>query len=43
VLGGDEDPVWSAADFVAPLPDDVVDAFHGGATDTVAEYTSSRH
>lgn len=28
VLGGDEDAVWIANDFDAPLPDDVVDSFY---------------
>jgi prevent-host-death family protein len=31
VLGGDEDVVWIAEDFDAPLPLDVVAAFYGGA------------
>lgn len=30
-LGGDEDQVWMADDFDAPLPDEVVEAFYGGA------------
>ena len=28
VLGGDEDQVWDAPDFNAPLPDAIVDAFY---------------
>jgi prevent-host-death family protein len=28
VLGGDEDEVWDAPDFNAPLPDAIIDAFY---------------
>ena len=28
VLGGDEDLVWAAPDFNAPLPDAIIDAFY---------------
>jgi prevent-host-death family protein len=30
-LGGDEELVWVADDFDAPLPDELVDAFYGNA------------
>jgi|SRR5215468_1931028 len=29
VLGGDEDQVWDAPDFNAPLPEAIIDTFYG--------------
>jgi prevent-host-death family protein len=44
VLGGDEDEVWIAEDFNAPLPDAIVSAFYGsGPNRTNARARSRRH
>jgi prevent-host-death family protein len=33
VLGGDEDEVWDAEDFNAPLPEALVDSFYGSRSE----------